>query len=88
MFFYSPMIAFLRDKCYGCFCCDSLKAMEEQRVCQAKIVEALEAEKRKISKELEEMQKRRALREKQTPRSGELEPLPAGQEKVLQLRIS
>ncbi|XP_038147695.1 kinesin-like protein KIF14 [Cyprinodon tularosa] len=45
------------------------QAMEEQRVCQAKIVEALEAEKRKISKELEEMQKRRALREKQTPRS-------------------
>ncbi|XP_041863265.1 kinesin-like protein KIF14 isoform X2 [Melanotaenia boesemani] len=39
------------------------QAMEEHRVCQAKIVEALEAEKRKISKELEEMQKKRALRE-------------------------
>uniref|UniRef100_A0A3B5L413 Kinesin-like protein KIF14 n=1 Tax=Xiphophorus couchianus TaxID=32473 RepID=A0A3B5L413_9TELE len=34
-------------------------AIEEQRVCQAKIVDALEAEKRKISKELEEMQKKR-----------------------------
>ncbi|MEQ2217841.1 Kinesin-like protein kif14, partial [Xenoophorus captivus] len=45
------------------------QAMEEQRVCQAKIVEALEAEKRKISKELEEIQKKRALREKQTSRS-------------------
>ncbi|KAM4738851.1 kinesin-like protein KIF14 [Anableps anableps] len=45
------------------------QAMEEQRVCQAKIVEALEAEKRKISKELEEMQKKRALREKQTTRN-------------------
>lgn len=49
--------------------------MEEQRVCQAKIVDALEAEKRKISKELEEMQKKRALREKQTTRNGELEQL-------------
>lgn len=38
---------------------------------QARIVEALEAEKRKISKELEEMQKKRALRENQTPRNGE-----------------
>ncbi|XP_043985739.1 kinesin-like protein KIF14 [Gambusia affinis] len=45
------------------------QAMEEQRVCQAKIVDALEAEKRKISKELEEMQKKRALREKQTTRN-------------------
>ncbi|XP_037626927.1 kinesin-like protein KIF14 [Sebastes umbrosus] len=39
------------------------QAMEEHRVCQAKIVDALEAEKRKISRELEEMQKKRALRE-------------------------
>lgn len=39
------------------------QAMEEHRVRQARIVEALEAEKRKISKELEEMQKKRALRE-------------------------
>lgn len=45
--------------------------MEERRVCQAKIVDALEEEKKKISKELEEMQKKRALREIQTPRSGE-----------------
>lgn len=52
--------------------------MEEQRVCQAKIVEALEAEKRKISKELEEMQMKRALREKQTTRHGELEVFTTG----------
>ncbi|XP_071342044.1 kinesin-like protein KIF14 [Trachinotus anak] len=38
------------------------QAMEEHRVSQARIVDALEAEKRKISKELEEMQKKRALR--------------------------
>ncbi|KAG7217538.1 hypothetical protein INR49_021465, partial [Caranx melampygus] len=42
------------------------QAMEEHRVCQAKIVDALEAEKRKISKELEEMQKKKALREQNT----------------------
>lgn len=40
--------------------------MEEHRVCQAKIVDALEAEKRKIGKELEEMQKKRAFRENHT----------------------
>ncbi len=45
--------------------------MEEHRVRQARIVEALEAEKRKISKELEEMQKKRALRANNTPRNGE-----------------
>uniref|UniRef100_A0A3P9JEB2 Kinesin-like protein KIF14 n=1 Tax=Oryzias latipes TaxID=8090 RepID=A0A3P9JEB2_ORYLA len=45
------------------------QAMEEQRVCQAKIVEALEAEKKKISKELEEMQNRRAQRENRPPRN-------------------
>lgn len=45
--------------------------MEERRVCQAKIVEALEAEKRKISEELEEMQKKRALRENKAPQNGE-----------------
>ncbi|XP_031715464.1 kinesin-like protein KIF14 [Anarrhichthys ocellatus] len=45
------------------------RAMEEHRVCQAKIVDALEAEKRKISTELEEMQKRRALRENHTLRN-------------------
>ncbi|XP_069558309.1 LOW QUALITY PROTEIN: kinesin-like protein KIF14 [Brachyistius frenatus] len=43
------------------------KAMEEHNVCQARIVDALEAEKRKISKELEEMQKKRAFRENHTP---------------------
>ncbi|XP_034386858.1 kinesin-like protein KIF14 isoform X2 [Cyclopterus lumpus] len=42
------------------------QAMEEHRVCQAKIVDALEAEKRKIGKELEEMQKKRAFRENNT----------------------
>ncbi|XP_010778419.1 kinesin-like protein KIF14 [Notothenia coriiceps] len=46
-----------------------LQAMEEHHVCQAKIVDALEAEKRKIGKELEEMQKKRALRENHTPRN-------------------
>ncbi|XP_041648181.1 kinesin-like protein KIF14 isoform X2 [Cheilinus undulatus] len=45
------------------------QAMEEHRVRQARIVEALEAEKRKISKELEEIQKKRALRENHTPRN-------------------
>ncbi|XP_070688470.1 kinesin-like protein KIF14 [Pempheris klunzingeri] len=45
------------------------QAMEEHRVRQAKIVDALEAEKRKISKELEEMQKKRALRENHTQRN-------------------
>ncbi|KAF3835228.1 hypothetical protein F7725_027786, partial [Dissostichus mawsoni] len=45
------------------------QAMEEHHVCQAKIVDALEAEKRKIGKELEEMQKKRALRENHTPRN-------------------
>ncbi|XP_068563242.1 kinesin-like protein KIF14 [Cebidichthys violaceus] len=45
------------------------QAMEEHSVCQARIVDALEAEKRKISKELEEMQKRRALRENHTLRN-------------------
>ncbi|XP_026179574.1 kinesin-like protein KIF14 [Mastacembelus armatus] len=39
------------------------QVMEEHRVCQARIVEALEDEKRKLSKELDEMQKKRALRE-------------------------
>lgn len=47
------------------------QAMEDHRVRQARIVEALEAEKRKISKELEEMQKKRALRENHTPPNGE-----------------
>ncbi|XP_074525189.1 kinesin-like protein KIF14 isoform X2 [Halichoeres trimaculatus] len=45
------------------------QAMEEHRVRQARIVEALEAEKRKISEELEEMQKKRALRERNTARN-------------------
>lgn len=38
---------------------------------QARIVDALEAEKRKISKELEEMQKKRALRENHSLQNGE-----------------
>uniref|UniRef100_A0AAQ4NX01 Kinesin-like protein KIF14 n=1 Tax=Gasterosteus aculeatus aculeatus TaxID=481459 RepID=A0AAQ4NX01_GASAC len=46
--------------------CCFLQAMEEHRVCQAKIVDALEAEKKKISKELQEMQNKRALRENHT----------------------
>lgn len=52
--------------------------MEEHRVSQAKIVEALEAEKRKISKELEEMQKKRALRENQTSRNGKIFQITTG----------
>lgn len=38
---------------------------------QVRIVDALEVEKRKISKELEEMQKKRALRENQIPKNCE-----------------
>uniref|UniRef100_A0A667XSD5 Kinesin-like protein KIF14 n=1 Tax=Myripristis murdjan TaxID=586833 RepID=A0A667XSD5_9TELE len=45
------------------------KAMEEHRSYQAKIVDALEAEKKKLSKDLEQMQKKRALRENHTPRN-------------------
>uniref|UniRef100_A0AAV2KUB8 Kinesin-like protein KIF14 n=1 Tax=Knipowitschia caucasica TaxID=637954 RepID=A0AAV2KUB8_KNICA len=44
------------------------QAMEEHRVSQAKIVDALEQEKNKISRELEEIQKRKALRENQKER--------------------
>ena len=40
-------------------------------MCQAKIVDALEAEKRKIGKELEELQRKRTLRENNTSRNGE-----------------
>lgn len=45
--------------------------MEEHHVRQVKIVEALEAEKKKISNELMEMQKRRAVRENQPSRNGQ-----------------
>lgn len=45
--------------------------MEEHRVRQARIVDALEEEKKKISRELQEIQRKRAQREKQTPRHGE-----------------
>ncbi|CAL8252936.1 unnamed protein product [Merluccius merluccius] len=45
------------------------QAMEENRVRQAKIVDALEAEKEKLSRDLEEMQKRRALRENRTAKT-------------------
>ncbi|XP_054645283.1 kinesin-like protein KIF14 isoform X2 [Dunckerocampus dactyliophorus] len=44
------------------------QVMEEHHVCQARIVDALEAEKRKLGKELEEMQKKRAMRVNHTPR--------------------
>ncbi|XP_068599631.1 kinesin-like protein KIF14 [Brachionichthys hirsutus] len=43
------------------------QVMEEHRVNHARIVKALEAEKSKISKELEDMQKKRALRENPAP---------------------
>lgn len=46
--------------------------MEEHRVRQVKIVEALEAEKKKISNELKEMQRRRAVREEQLSQNGEI----------------
>ncbi|XP_039985458.1 kinesin-like protein KIF14 [Xiphias gladius] len=45
------------------------QVMEEHRVSQARIVEALEVEKRKIGKELEEMQRKRALRENNSSRN-------------------
>lgn len=48
------------------------QAMEEHRVRQVKIVEALEAEKEKISNELKEMQRRRAVRENQPSRNGQM----------------
>ncbi|XP_019731037.1 kinesin-like protein KIF14 isoform X1 [Hippocampus comes] len=44
------------------------QVMEEHHVSQAKIVEALELEKRKLSKELEEMQRKRAMRLINTPK--------------------
>lgn len=50
---------------------DTLQVMEERSVRQAKIVEALEAEKKKLGKDLEELQTRRALRENRTPKAGE-----------------
>lgn len=46
------------------------QAMEEHRMRQVKIVEALEAEKKKISTELEEIQRRRAMRQNQSSRNG------------------
>lgn len=48
------------------------QAMEEHRVRQVKIVEALEAEKKKINNELREMQRRRAVRENQPSRNGQI----------------
>lgn len=48
------------------------QAMEEHHVRQVKIVEALEAEKKKISNELKEMQRRRAVRENQPSRNGQI----------------
>uniref|UniRef100_A0A8C5ABD3 Kinesin family member 14 n=1 Tax=Gadus morhua TaxID=8049 RepID=A0A8C5ABD3_GADMO len=46
------------------------QALEEHSVRQAKIVDALEAEKVKLSRDLEEIQKRMALRENRTPKTG------------------
>ncbi|KAM4629240.1 kinesin-like protein KIF14 [Polymixia lowei] len=45
------------------------QAMEEHQVRQARIVEALEAEKKKLGKDLEELQKKRTLRENRSPRN-------------------
>lgn len=44
--------------------------MADHDVRQARIVEALEAEKMKIGKDLEEMQRKLALRENRTPKHG------------------
>lgn len=52
------------------------QAMEERRVRQVKIVEALEAEKKKISRELEEMQMKRTFRNNHTPQHGERSGVP------------
>uniref|UniRef100_A0A4W6D6W3 Kinesin-like protein KIF14 n=1 Tax=Lates calcarifer TaxID=8187 RepID=A0A4W6D6W3_LATCA len=60
---------------------DRIHALERELVHKthfSKIVEALEAEKRKISKELEEMQKKRALRENQTSRNGKIFEITTG----------
>lgn len=51
--------------------------MEDHSVRQAKIVDALEAEKKKISRDLEEMQRKLALRENKAPRSGKDQPAGA-----------
>uniref|UniRef100_A0A667X2U9 Kinesin-like protein KIF14 n=1 Tax=Myripristis murdjan TaxID=586833 RepID=A0A667X2U9_9TELE len=50
---------------------DRIRTLERElhRSYQAKIVDALEAEKKKLSKDLEQMQKKRALRENHTPRN-------------------
>ncbi|CAL8309783.1 unnamed protein product [Lota lota] len=45
------------------------QALEEHSVRQAKIVDALEAEKEKLSRDLAEMQKRKALRENRTAKT-------------------
>ncbi|XP_077391428.1 kinesin-like protein KIF14 isoform X2 [Festucalex cinctus] len=45
------------------------QVMEEHHVCQARIVDALEVEKKKLSEELEEMQRKRAMRLIHTPRA-------------------
>ncbi|XP_061681795.1 kinesin-like protein KIF14 isoform X2 [Syngnathoides biaculeatus] len=44
------------------------QVIEQHHVCQARIVEALEVEKRKLTKELEEMQQKQAMRLIHTPR--------------------
>ncbi|XP_056132828.1 kinesin-like protein KIF14 [Lampris incognitus] len=45
------------------------QVMKDRRVCQARIVEALEAEKKKLSKDLEEMLKKKTFREYSSPRN-------------------
>ena len=57
-----------------------LQAMEDNSVRQAKIVDALEAEKKKISRDLEEMQRKLALRGNKALRSGK--DHPAGIDRV------
>lgn len=46
--------------------------MADNDIRHAKILEALEAEKRKISEDLTDIQKKRALKVNQTPKTGRL----------------
>lgn len=49
-----------------------LQAMADNDIRHAKILEALEAEKRKIAEDLAIIQKKRVLKVNQTPKSGRL----------------
>lgn len=55
-----------------CFLMLYLQAMADSAIRHAKILEALEAEKRKIAEDLANIQRKRALRVDQTPKAGRL----------------